>query len=69
MNSYLKKIIILSFESFLNHAHQASIITSLPTIHRDPFDRMLIAQAISEPLRLLTSYSLLKKYSALVEIV
>ncbi|MES2142072.1 MAG: type II toxin-antitoxin system VapC family toxin [Pseudomonadota bacterium] len=41
----------------------------LPNLHRDPFDRILIAQAISEPLRLLTVDKMLKKYSALVEII
>ena len=48
---------------------QAAIVTELPLIHRDPFDRMLVAQAISEPLRLLTSDEILKNYSELVEIV
>ena len=50
-------------------AKQAAIVTKLPTIHRDPFDRMLIAQAISEPLRFLTSNKILKDYSELVDIV
>lgn len=50
-------------------AKQAAMMVELPIIHRDPFDRMLIAQAISEPLRLLTSDKILKKYSELVEIV
>ncbi len=48
---------------------QAAMVTDLPLIHRDPFDRMLIAQAISEPLRLLTSDQILKNYSELVKIV
>lgn len=50
-------------------AKQTAILTKLPDIHRDPFDRMLVAQAMSEPLRLLTSDEILKKYSELVEIV
>ncbi len=50
-------------------AKQTAILTKLPDIHRDPFDRMLIAQTISEPLRFLTSDEILKKYSELVEIV
>lgn len=50
-------------------AKQAALVTTLPAIHRDPFDRMLIAQAISEPLRLITSDETLKKYSELIEIV
>jgi len=50
-------------------AKQAALVTTLPPIHRDPFDRMLIAQAISEPLRFFTSDELLKQYSELVEII
>ncbi len=34
--------------------------------YRDPFDRLLVAQAISEPLHLLTSDPILEKYSGLV---
>lgn len=50
-------------------AKQTIPLTTLPDIHCDPFDRMLISQAISEPLRLLTSDEILKQYSELVEIV
>lgn len=41
----------------------------LPMLHRDPFDRMLIAQALSEPLRLLTHDAALAAYSDLVTVV
>lgn len=41
----------------------------LPNFHKDPFDRILIAQAISEPLRFLTADEKLREYSELVEIV
>jgi PIN domain nuclease of toxin-antitoxin system len=44
----------------------ARAIHGLPHHHRDPFDRMLVAQAISEPLRLVTHDALLAKYSDLV---
>ncbi len=40
-----------------------------PSLHKDPFDRMLIAQAISEPLRFLTADKKLQKYSDLVQVV
>ena len=50
-------------------AKQAAMVTELPAFHRDPFDRMLVAQAMSEPLRLLTSDNILKQYSELVDIV
>jgi PIN domain nuclease of toxin-antitoxin system len=34
----------------------------LPAHHRDPFDRMLIAQAVSEQMTLLTADRVLQKY-------
>jgi PIN domain nuclease of toxin-antitoxin system len=37
-------------------------LDSLPEIHRDPFDRMLIAQARSEQLRLITSDGAFARY-------
>jgi len=47
-------------------AHHAAKVHELPLYHRDPFDRMLIAQALSEPLRLLTADGMLSRYSELV---
>lgn len=44
-------------------------LRKLPAHHRDPFDRMLVAQAISEPLRLLTHDAALSAYSDLVTLV
>jgi PIN domain nuclease of toxin-antitoxin system len=37
--------------------------------HRDPFDRMLVAQALSEPLRLLTADKALAIYGDIVIVV
>jgi len=42
-------------------AHAAGV-NRLPPIHRDPFDRLLIAQSIVEPLTLLTNDALLDRY-------
>lgn len=50
-------------------ALHAAAVFHLSDIHRDPFDRMLIAQAISEPLILLTADKELKNYSDLVEVI
>ncbi len=44
-------------------------VGQLPWHHRDPFDRLLVAQAIAEPMRLLTSDSLLAAYGDCVEVV
>ncbi len=40
-----------------------SLITTLPYYHRDPFDRMLIAQAITEQLPIISVDSLLDAYA------
>lgn len=50
-------------------AAHAATVAHLPDIHKDPFDRILIAQAMSEPLRFLTANAILSGYSELVEIV
>jgi PIN domain nuclease of toxin-antitoxin system len=42
------------------------VLPRLANHHKDPFDRMLIAQAISEPLRLITMDGVLSAYSELV---
>lgn len=47
-------------------SRHAAIVADLPLHHADPFDRLLIAQAVSEPLHLLTTDSRLKQYSELV---
>ncbi|QJD90524.1 type II toxin-antitoxin system VapC family toxin [Duganella dendranthematis] len=52
----------------ISHAHAAAVLR-LPYLHKDPFDRMLVAQAVSESLRLLTADRLLASYSPLVEVI
>ncbi len=44
-------------------------VATLPPLHGDPFDRILVAQALSEPLRLLTRDRLVAAYSDTVIIV
>jgi len=43
----------------IEHAHK---VGDLPAYHRDPFDRMLVAQATVEKLTLVTHDHYLKKY-------
>ena len=47
----------------------AAMVARLPDIYRDPFDRILVAQALCEPLRLLTADAILSGYSELVEVI
>lgn len=50
-------------------AKHAAAVAALGRHHRDPFDRLLIAQAVAEPARLLTADPMLGRYSELVEVV
>ena len=48
------------------HSSVAARVAELPLIHRDPFDRLLVAQAIAEPAILYTADARLPAYSELV---
>jgi len=37
-------------------------VRSLPTLHRDPFDHLLIAQAMCENMTLVTRDAMMKRY-------
>ena len=47
-------------------AHAARV-AQLPVLHKDPFDRLLIAQALCEPLILLTADATLPDYGGFVQ--
>ena len=44
-------------------AEHAMAVEGLPTHHHDPFDRILVAQALVEPMRLMTHDGLVALYS------
>ena len=46
----------------INFSH-AAMAGKLPLVHRDPFDRMLVAQAGVEELRIVTHDRIFKRYS------
>jgi PIN domain nuclease of toxin-antitoxin system len=48
--------------------HAAKVV-ELPPIHKDPFDRLLVAQAWVEPMILLTDDDMLGGYGDFVEVV
>jgi PIN domain nuclease of toxin-antitoxin system len=50
-------------------AAHAVRVASLPAIHRDPFDRLLVAQSLAEPMTLLTNDAVLRGYGPLVQLV
>lgn len=41
----------------------AAAVEELPALHTDPFDRLLVAQAMVEPMRLLTQEPMVARYS------
>ncbi len=47
-------------------AMHAAGVGHLPPIHQDPFDRLLVAQSLAEPLRLVTADGQLSRYTDLV---
>ena len=44
----------------------AEALLKLPPVHKDPFDRILVAQAITEPMKLMTADNKLESYSDLI---
>ncbi len=48
-------------ELSLSGAHAESLLT-LPKYHNDPFDHMILAQAVTEPMRLITGDGILQRY-------
>ncbi len=47
----------------------AGLVADLPPLHQDPFDRLLIAQAMAAPMRFYTADRKLPPYSDLVTLV
>ncbi len=47
----------------------AAEVSKLPSHHRDPFDRILVAQSLVEPMRLLTTDRVLAQYGEMVLLV
>jgi PIN domain nuclease of toxin-antitoxin system len=50
------------YEELPVHAHHAVAVDALPFIHKDPFDRLLIAQAMVEGITLLTADVVIARY-------
>ncbi len=50
-------------------AEHACAVEALPAVHADPFDRILIAQALTEPMRLVTHDRVVARYDdSIIEI-
>ena len=50
-------------------AEHAARVGTLELLHHDPFDRLLIAQALCEPARLLTADRTIARYAAPIDLI
>ena len=66
VNALVAGIDASGFQTLPVTAEHAARVAGLPSHHRDPFDRLLVAQAMHETMRLLTSDATLARYSELV---
>lgn len=57
------------FEELPVSAQHAVALSRLPAVHGDPFDRMLVAQAMVEPMALITTDERLAAYPGTIEVV
>ena len=62
-------IVESGFQELPISASHAARVHRLPPHHKDPFDRLLLAQALTEPMHLLTADALLARYTELVVLV
>ncbi|MDR3335900.1 MAG: type II toxin-antitoxin system VapC family toxin [Treponema sp.] len=57
------------FQELPLHGRATEALINLPKLHKDPFDHILLAQAITEPMRFITGDGLLADYSSLVMVI
>ena len=55
------------FQELAVSAQHAAAVAKLPPHHTDPFDRLLLAQALLEPLRFVTADGALAVYGGAIE--
>jgi PIN domain nuclease of toxin-antitoxin system len=65
---FLQRLAAESFESLPLTAAQTAHVGQLAWVHRDPFDRMLVAQAQADDLVLLTADEVLAGYGTAVRL-
>ena len=69
LKAIIEQLPVNDFLELPSHVNHFIALSQLPSYHQDPFDRMLIAQAISEPLHLLTHDKNVSLYSESIILV
>jgi len=67
--SFYDGLIKVGYEELLVTSRHSLMVESLPFLHKDPFDRLLLAQATSEGISFLTTDNILAKYNGVVVFV
>jgi len=62
IDGFIEAIEVEDFKLLEISAKHIKTVANLPFIHRDPFDRMLIAQAMTENIPIITADSEILKY-------
>jgi len=68
-NRLRRGLLANGYEELSISSEHTLAVTSLPPVHRDPFDRILVAQARVESITLLTSDITLASYGAPVKLI
>jgi len=61
--AFYSELLRVGYEELPVNSHHSLMVGTLPMIHKDPFDRILLAQAYSEGIQFLTADKELAKYS------
>jgi PIN domain nuclease of toxin-antitoxin system len=69
VETLIQQLSVNNFQQFPIHTNHILALAKLPPHHQDPFDRMLISQAISEPLHLITHDNHVSRYSESIILV
>jgi PIN domain nuclease of toxin-antitoxin system len=60
---------MVAYEELPVSSEHAVCVETLPPVHKDPFDRILVAQAVAEPMRFVTHDQTLEQYGSPVFVV
>jgi PIN domain nuclease of toxin-antitoxin system len=69
LRDLLKGLPAMGFVELPVTSGHAARVATLPDLHRDPFDRLLVAQSLAEPLTLISNDAILARYSNDIRIV
>ena len=65
-NDFYCALVNNGYNELVITSHHTLLVAHLPPHHKDPFDRILIAQTMAEGLTLLTSDEIMSQYSSVV---